>query len=163
MYHKLGIFYGSYYKYSFEFFFSQTPQIKNNVYLSKNKDEYGLRKINVSWDINQEDLIIYNEIINKSFSKNYPSLKNYSSLKFEQFFYKTGLAGLHPSCTTKIGINSENGVVDSNLKLFDHENIYVCGSSVFPYNGYTNPTWTIMTLSLRLSDLLKKKFKQHDE
>ena len=30
------------------------------------------------------------------------------------------------------------------------------GSSVYPYNGYTNPTWTIMTLALRLAKKLIK-------
>ena len=78
---------------------------------------------------------------------------------FQNNFYKSGISGLHPSCTTKIGKSSNSGVVDSNLKLFNYDNIYACGSSVFPFNGYTNPTWTIMTLSLRLSDKLTKLFK----
>ena len=73
-------------------------------------------------------------------------------------FYKNGLSGLHPSCTTKIGLNSKVGVVDKDLKLFNYENVFINGSSVFPYNGYTNPTWTIMTLSLRLSDRLGKLY-----
>ena len=64
---------------------------------------------------------------------------------------------MHPSCTTKIGSDKSNGVVDKNLKLFEYKNIYVCGSSVFPFNGFTNPTWTIMTLAYRLSDYLKEK------
>ena len=66
------------------------------------------------------------------------------------------MAGLHPSCTTKIGININEGVVDKNLKIFEYENIFVCGSSVFPFNGFTNPTWTIMCLALRLSEYLKE-------
>jgi len=66
-------------------------------------------------------------------------------------------AGLHPSCTTPIGSNKSHGCVDKNLKLFDYENIYVSGSSVFNKNGFTNPTWTIMSLSYRLSEFLIKK------
>ena len=62
----------------------------------------------------------------------------------------------YPSCTTKITKHLNNGVVNPNLKLIDYENIYVCGSSVFPFVGYTNPTWTIMTLALRLSKTLQK-------
>ena len=83
--------------------------------------------------------------------------KTKENIEFEKPFYRNGLAGLHPSCTTKIGDSPENGVVNSDLKLFNYDNIYVCGSSVFPFNGYTNPTWTIMTLALRLSEKLKKK------
>ena len=71
-------------------------------------------------------------------------------------FYKNGLSGQHPSCTTKIGKNEKDGVVNKDLKLFGYNNMHVVGSSVFPHNGYTNPTWTIMTLALRLAQRLIK-------
>ena len=74
-----------------------------------------------------------------------------------KIFEKSGLAGLHPSCTTKIGLNRFDGVVDKNLNSFDCQNIFICGSSVFPINGFTNPTWTIMTLSNRLANHLEIK------
>ncbi len=67
--------------------------------------------------------------------------------------------GLHPSCTTEISNNKLNGCVDKNLKIFDYKNIYICGSSVFKLNGFTNPTWTIMSLANRLSIYLSKKHK----
>ena len=156
LYSKLGLFFGRYYKYSFEYFFSQTPNLKNKVYLSDKIDEFGLNKINVVWNVNDEDLNKYNKLIQKNIGENGFFLKTSQNIKFENYFYKNGLSGLHPSCTTKIGTSSNDGVVDSNLKLFTHDNIYVCGSSVFPFNGYTNPTWTIMTLSLRLAEKLKK-------
>ena len=77
----------------------------------------------------------------------------------KQYFFdeKKIFVGLHPSCTTTIGKNNQDGCVDSNLKLFNYENIYVSGSSVFNNNGFTNPTWTIMTLSYRLSKYLFNK------
>ena len=156
LYYKLGSLIGKYNKFSFEYFFSQTPNDGNYVYLSEKLDEFGLKKINVKWDINKEDLINYNELISHNIGINGCILKTEENIKFEKNFYKNGLSGLHPSCTTMIGDNIDNGVVDSDLKLFNHDNIYVCGSSVFPFNGYTNPTWTIMTLSLRLAEKLKK-------
>ena len=66
-------------------------------------------------------------------------------------------AGLHPSCTTTISQSVMDGCVDPNLKLHGYDNIYVGGSSVFQNNGFTNPTWTIMTLSNRLAHHLSKK------
>ena len=41
--------------------------------------------------------------------------------------------------------------------MFDYENIYICGSSVFKLNGFTNPTWTIMTMASRLATYLINK------
>ena len=32
----------------------------------------------------------------------------------------------------RMGENKADGIVDKNLKSFDVENLYVCGSSVFP-------------------------------
>ena len=75
---------------------------------------------------------------------------------FIKNFEKSGLAGLHPSCTTMMGSDKEKSVVDKNLKIHGMQNIFICGSSVFPINGVTNPTWTIMTLANRLSKHLAK-------
>lgn len=46
------------------------------------------------------------------------------------------------------------GVVDKNLKVFGVNDVYVCGSSVFPTVGYSNPTLTIVALALRLAEHL---------
>jgi choline dehydrogenase-like flavoprotein len=48
-----------------------------------------------------------------------------------------------------------NGVVDANCRVHGVANLYVAGSSVFPTVGYTNPTLTIIALSLRLADHVK--------
>ena len=58
---------------------------------------------------------------------------------------------------TRIGNNSKTSVVDSNLKIHGNNNLYVAGSSVFPTSGYTNPTFTIVKLSLRLGEHLINK------
>lgn len=158
IYFKLGYLIGRYYKYSFEFFFSQKPCIDNKVDLSSNIDNFGLKKINIEWKIRQDDLRNYYNLINYVLGENGKLIKTNKKINFMKNFYQNGLSGLHPSCTTKIGLNAKVGVVDKDLKLFNYDNIFINGSSVFPYNGYTNPTWTIMTLSLRLSDKLKKLY-----
>ena len=157
---KFGYLIGKYYKYSFEFFFSQQPSLENKVFLTKKKDEFGLKKINISWKVSEDDLKSYNHLIKKAIGQN-GILGNFKNkIDFHSNFKKHGLAGLHPSCTTKIGTEPNNGVVDKNLKIFEYDNLYVCGSSVFPFNGYTNPTWTIMSLAFRLANYLENKCKK---
>jgi hypothetical protein len=153
LFHMLGYFFKKYYKYSFEFFFSQSPSFKNRIYLTKKIDKFGLKTVNIKWNLQKDDLKNYKELIEKS-SNNKNILLDKED--FKNNFYKNGLAGQHPSCTTKIGKNDKDGVVNKNLKLFGYNNMYVVGSSVFPYNGYTNPTWTIMTLALRLARRLTR-------
>ena len=46
------------------------------------------------------------------------------------------------------------GVVDANLKVHSLANLYVAGSSVFASTGISNPTFTIITLSIRLAEHL---------
>tara|TARA_B100000787_G_C16108357_1_gene256912 strand:- start:315 stop:878 length:564 start_codon:yes stop_codon:yes gene_type:complete len=58
---------------------------------------------------------------------------------------------------TRMGDDLTKSVVDKNLKVHEIKNLYVAGSSVFKSSGYSNPTYTIVQLSLRLSNEIKKK------
>lgn len=77
--------------------------------------------------------------------KSIDDLKNYDSLGV-----------YHHIGGTRIGKDIKNSVVDFNLKVHNNKNLYVTGSSVFPTSGYTNPTFTIVQLSLRLGDHISK-------
>lgn len=154
---KLGLLFGNYYQYSFEFFFSQSQDINNKVFLDeKSIDKFGLKKANINWSISLNDQNKYNEIIDTLIGQNGFLRKNDMKTDFIKNFYKSGLAGLHPSCTTIMGNDKNKSVVDKDLKIHGNQNIFICGSSVFPINGVTNPTWTIMTLANRLSKHLVK-------
>lgn len=154
---KTGILFDKYYKYSFEFYFSQHTTIKNCVSLDQNKyDEFGLKKVNINWDLTEIDKSKIQNIIKDTIGPDGLIIKN-QNINFSESFYKHGLAGLHPSCTTRISTSEQQGVVDPNLKVYNYDNIYICGSSILPNNGFTNPTWTIMTLANRLSNFLIKK------
>ncbi len=58
--------------------------------------------------------------------------------------------------TTRMSASSEptQGVVDENLKIHGIDNLYVAGASVFPTAGVSNPTLTIVALSIRLAEHL---------
>ena len=54
---------------------------------------------------------------------------------------------------TRMGTNKNDLVVDSDLKVHGINNLYINGSSNFYTGGYTNPTFTIIQLALRLIKL----------
>ena len=56
---------------------------------------------------------------------------------------------------TRMGVDPRVSVVDSNLKVHGVDNLYVTGSSVFTTSGISNPTLTIIQLSLRLASYLE--------
>jgi choline dehydrogenase-like flavoprotein len=67
----------------------------------------------------------------------------------------------HPNGTTRMAKSVEDGVVDLNCKVFDVDNLYIAGSSVFPTAGHANPTLTIVALAIRLADHLKSTTPLH--
>jgi len=144
-------------KYSYEFFFSQEKKFKNSILINKKfKDQFHNFKSDIIWSITKSDYKQYNQFISKLIGEDGFLIK---TKKKYLFLDKQILTGLHPSCTTQISSKKKYGTVDKNLKMFDYKNIYICGSSVFRLNGFTNPTWTIMTLANRLSKHLSKKYK----
>ena len=62
----------------------------------------------------------------------------------------------HHIGTTRMSASTDptGGVVDQNLKIHGIDNMYVAGASVFCGTGLSNPTMTIITLSVRLGEYL---------
>lgn len=60
----------------------------------------------------------------------------------------------HHIGTTRMSADPAQGVVDANLRVHSMDNLYVAGSSVFASTGVSNPTFTIITLSIRLAEHL---------
>lgn len=58
----------------------------------------------------------------------------------------------HHIGTTRMSNDYNHGVVDTNLKIHSLKNLYVVGSSVFPSAGISNPTFTIISLAIRLAE-----------
>ena len=47
------------------------------------------------------------------------------------------------------------GVVDAQLRVHGIDNLFVASCSVFPTGGSSNPTLTLMQLTLRLAEQLQ--------
>jgi glucose dehydrogenase len=62
----------------------------------------------------------------------------------------------HVMGTTRMGADSRTAVVDADLRTFDHPNLFIEGSAVFPTSGAANPTLTIAALALRSVDPIRK-------
>ena len=70
------------------------------------------------------------------------------------------VAGYHHMGTTRMADSPERGVVDKNHQVFGIDNLYMGGSSVFATSGHTNPTFTIVQLSLRLAEHLDTRIRK---
>lgn len=62
----------------------------------------------------------------------------------------------HHIGTARMGATPAEGVVDRNLEVFGVPGLYVASSAVFPTGGASNPTLTILALTLRLAERLRR-------
>lgn len=61
----------------------------------------------------------------------------------------------HVMGTARMGHDGRSAVVDATLRAFDHSNLFIEGSAVFPTCGAANPTLTIAALALRSVDAIR--------
>jgi choline dehydrogenase-like flavoprotein len=77
----------------------------------------------------------------------------------ESFPSNDEIAGNHHMGGTRMAEMEDDGVVDSDCRVFGTSNLQMAGSSVFPSGGHANPTFAIVQLALRLSDHLSNKLR----
>jgi len=139
--------------------FEQEPNFQSKVFLVKSRDWLGIRKVNVRGMVSrlQLDTVIgtYKEIGNV-LGENFRGRVKFSADKRVVFEKVHDSLAKHHIGTTRMHNSSNFGVVNSNCRSHFVDNLYVIGSSVFPTGSATNPTFTIIALSIRLADHLKK-------
>lgn len=140
----------------------QKPEYENRIELSKNKnDDLGIPKVSLFWKKNEKVRRTARVAI-EEFGKIIAE-KNIGRVGIDEYLYDNNasypedglIGGNHHMGGTRIGLDPNNyDVVDKNLKLFNTNNLYIIGSSIFRIAGHANPTLTIVQLSLRLADHL---------
>ena len=134
----------------------QIPSPSNRVELSEEKDLYGILKPILHWGFDKQDFYSMNFV-----AKEFPKFTGMNSIgRPQSIIYPLGTklpGGHHHMGTTRMGETSSNAVVDKNCKVFDVDNFYVAGGSVFPTSGGVNPTLNMLALSQRLVDYITKQ------
>lgn len=135
----------------------QAPNLDSRVSLSKAKDNMGLRRAKLDWKIAKYDeRTIRSTAIEmaKQFSQ-----ADLGNIKLADFILDKSLPikyghHAHHMGTTRMSEDPKYGVVNTDCKVHDVDNLYIAGSSVFSTGGACNPTMPIVQLSLRLADHL---------
>ena len=143
----------------------QAPNPSSRVTLGTETDRFGLRHSVLDWQFLEIDTLTQKKVA-MSFAENFAQL-GLGRVKLFDWMLSTDTkfpdkgagacamgGGYHHMCTTRMGISSKTGVVDGNQKVFNVDNLYVAGSSVFATPGEHNPTLTIVQMTLRLADHL---------
>lgn len=135
----------------------QFPNKESRITLGKEQDELGIPRVILDWKMSEADERSIRHIvleIAKEFAKNnLGRVKLASYILDKESSIPTNIHS-HQMGTTRMAARPEEGVVDSNCRVFDTKNLYIAGSSVFSTGGGGNPTMPIVQLALRLAEHL---------
>lgn len=144
----------------------QSPNRNSRVTIGPEKDELGMPRANLHWQLTELDkrsIRTINKIIGQQVG-----IAGIGRVKLNEFLqdendnsWPTNTnGGWHHMGTTRMSDDRKKGVVDANCQVHGISNLYVAGSGCYATSGAPNPTLTIVALSLKLSDYIKDKMSK---
>ena len=143
--------------YRVKFVTEQFPHKNSRLKLGTERDALGQRKLEVNWcftDYDRRSLAQTLQLLTERFAaaglgtfefgNEFPNLENMTD-------------AAHQMGTTRMASRPEEGVVDTDCRVFGTENLYVASSAVFPTGPSYSPTFTILALARRLGQHLLQK------
>jgi choline dehydrogenase-like flavoprotein len=139
------------------YYYEMSPNPDSRVTLADTLDPvFGQRQTKITWHLGPLDQKTYEkatELFEKAVKAVSAGRGTVSFLSWDDITSHLVVNGHHIG-TTRMSDDPTQGVVDANLKVHGLANLYVAGSSVFASTGISNPTFTIITLSIRLAKYL---------
>lgn len=140
--------------YRVKFVTEQAPHQSSRIKLGTECDALGQRKLEVDWCFTAQD--------RDSMAKTLQLLtQRFAEVGLGTFDFGNDPPNLenmtdaaHQMGTTRMASRAEEGVVDTNCRVFGTENLYVASSAVFPTGPSYSPTFTILALARRLGEHL---------
>ena len=140
----------------------QSPDPRSAVTLSRDRDAFGLNRLNVDYRYNAADV----ESVVRAVGRIGDALErsgvghlgvDREALQGQAQHWRVAS---HHIGTTRMASAPSEGVVDADCRVFGVQNLYVASASVFPTAGYANPTLTIVAVAIRVADHLKRSRMQ---
>ena len=139
----------------------QIPDPENRVYLSDRVDHLGVNRLAINWRIGRmerESLVCLHGLLEEAL-RSCRMGDAVGALSSVDGDWPVSRYSGHHIGTTRMSVDPKSGVVDLNSRVHGLQNLYLAGSSVFPTSGHSNPTLTLIALSIRLADHLKQLYR----
>ena len=141
----------------------QAPNPNSRVTIETEKDELGVPKANLHWELTaleKRSLRAIYRILGQQVG-----IAGIGRIKLMEFlrdendntFPDSTNGGWHHMGTTRMSNDPKKGVVNSNCQIHGISNLSIAGAACYSTAGASNPTLTLTALTLRLSNYLKNK------
>ena len=139
----------------------QAPNPASRVRLGDDRDALGVRRVVLDWRLTEQEVRTWRRMAELAAGE-FERL-GLGSVDLDRFALPDDpgeLAGRvvdrgHHMGTARMADDPREGVVDRDCRVHGLENLWIASSAVFPTGGFSNPTFTIIALCLRLADRLK--------
>ncbi|HEX4294073.1 MAG TPA: GMC family oxidoreductase [Rhizomicrobium sp.] len=139
-----------------QYYFEMAPNPESRVTLAETTDPvFRQRQTHITWQLSDLDERTFTQTT-QLFKAAVAKRGGTTSIPSWEAVKSSLVVNGHHIGTTRMSSDPATGVVDKNLKVHSLDNLYVAGSSVFASAGVSNPTFSIITLSIRLAEHLGK-------
>jgi len=131
-------------------FGEELPNIENRIELVSDKDELGMPLARIVHSFDQDAVALWNANFEEG-------LKIAKATDAKEVWSALGnMPTIHLMGGTIMGTEAGNSVTDSYGQTHELPNLYVAGPGIFATAGASNPTYTILALSLRGAEQLSR-------
>lgn len=147
-------------EYPLHYHSEQVPNPNSTVSLSEERDELGMRRLNINLRCTEQDIdsvVRAHQYWDQHLRKHNCGYLRYLTDDPSTGVWEQAGDGFHQIGTTRMSDNPNEGVVDTNANIHGVDNLFVASSSNFVTSGQANSTFMIVAFALRLADYLKNK------
>ncbi len=137
----------------------QQPDSASAITLSSDRDALGLLRTRLSWCISPAELRTMQHFVEVARSALAPVaevIPHPDLFAPDDRFLNRCEDSFHHMGGMRMAASASEGVVNPDLRLWGTPNAYVCSSAVFPTSGFSNPTHTLLALTVRLAEHLSR-------
>lgn len=143
-------------RYAVHYHAEHLPHAASRITLTDQQDELAMPRARIEMRVYEADvapIVRTHELLGEWFART--GLGRMEWLYQEQDLSARVFAqapdGVHQIGTARMGATPRVGVVDGNCRVFHSPNLFVAGSATFPTSGQANPTFSAITLAVRLA------------
>lgn len=142
-------------RYRLAFHGEHVPRRDSRVTLSEHRDSAGLPRLRIDLRFGEDDVVGVvraHEQLDAHLRRHGVGYLEYLDPDPRQAVADHLGGGFHQVGTTRMARRPEDGVLDSDLRVYGTSNLFVASSSAFVTSGQANSTFMIVVMALRLAD-----------